>query len=408
MGRRKIRVAFVKFGGLSSGGTEKFLQIMAAHLPKDKFEVDYFYCDSAPYIGSDFRHLDTDPVRMDYLKKHGVNLVKFRVGAKDLTTPTHEWVDTDFWEVFNEEDYDIIQTGRAGHPEYPFTRIRRTPIVDSLHLSVSPDNQFNIARVMHICKWNADKWVGKGGDGSRIVLVSSFLDIKPKTKGNMREELGLGGKFVYGFHQRSDDNIFSDIPLRAYKEIESGNTAFLLLNGSKKYLGQAKALGLKNFRHVPFAKTPDEVYSFLRTLDVYAHGRKDGEVNSTAMAEAMYFGLPIVSHTSSVNNGHVECIGDAGRVVDTVREYAAEMRRLREEGKYYESRKKASLARFAERYELGGQMKIVEDTYRDVLRNPFPHPLRRRVYALYNPLYILVRTLKLLPARLSRAPAGKE
>ena len=55
-----IKVAFIKFGGMANGGTEKYLQTIAAHLPKDEFEVDFFYCDAAPYIGSDFKHLDTD------------------------------------------------------------------------------------------------------------------------------------------------------------------------------------------------------------------------------------------------------------------------------------------------------------------------------------------------------------
>ena len=37
-----IKVAFIKFGGMANGGTEKYLQTIAAHLPKDEFEVDFF------------------------------------------------------------------------------------------------------------------------------------------------------------------------------------------------------------------------------------------------------------------------------------------------------------------------------------------------------------------------------
>ena len=32
-----IKVAFIKFGGMANGGTEKYLQTIAAHLPKDEF-----------------------------------------------------------------------------------------------------------------------------------------------------------------------------------------------------------------------------------------------------------------------------------------------------------------------------------------------------------------------------------
>ena len=45
-----IKIAFIKFGGMAIGGTEKVLQTIAAELPKDQFEVDFFYCDAAPYI----------------------------------------------------------------------------------------------------------------------------------------------------------------------------------------------------------------------------------------------------------------------------------------------------------------------------------------------------------------------
>ena len=60
-----IKIAFIKFGGMSIGGTEKVLQTIAAELPKDQFQVDFFYCDAAPYIGSDFKHIDTDPSRVE-------------------------------------------------------------------------------------------------------------------------------------------------------------------------------------------------------------------------------------------------------------------------------------------------------------------------------------------------------
>ena len=136
-----IKIAFIKFGGMANGGTEKYLQTIAAHLPKDEFEVDFFYCDAAPYIGSDYKHLDTDASRVEYCKSHGVNLIKFDVQFKDLRTQTHDWVNSNFFDVFNEDDYDVIQLGRAGHPEYPFIHINKTPIIDSIHLAGMGENK---------------------------------------------------------------------------------------------------------------------------------------------------------------------------------------------------------------------------------------------------------------------------
>ena len=113
----KIKVAFIKFGGMANGGTEKVLQTIASELPKDQFIVDYYYCDSAPYIGSDFVHPDTDPSRVQYVKDNGVNVIKFNVEFKDLTTLTHDWVNTYFWELFDEEKWSCGNFGKCQpHP----------------------------------------------------------------------------------------------------------------------------------------------------------------------------------------------------------------------------------------------------------------------------------------------------
>jgi D-glycero-D-manno-heptose 1,7-bisphosphate phosphatase len=383
----KIRIAFVKFGGLASGGSEKMLQIIAANLNKDIFEVTYYYCNSAPYRGSpEYKHPNTDSDRVTYMNRRGVHLVEFHVGVKDTTTPTHIWRETDFWEKFREDDYDLIQTVRAGHKEYPFTHIRKTPIIEILGLQAGADNQTNIARSLHISRENVHAWLRAGGDESRVELVSLPIEMQGTGAESLREELGLSPDvFVYGMHQRADENIFSPIPLLAYKQIESDATAFVILGGGKRYQEQANALGLKNVRFLPSSGSSVVIERFLKTLNVFAHGRFDGEVNSQAMAEAMSFGLPIVSHTSIVNNGHIECVGNAGKVLsrEDVIGYAKELNKLREEHSYYAERCVAAQHRFAEHYEISRQMKRFESLYHEVLRNPFPHPLRRFLYSLH-------------------------
>lgn len=267
----KIRIAFIKFGGLSSGGTEKFLQTIAVNLDRSKFCVDYLYCDAAPYKGSDYKHLDTDPERLKFMQESGVNLIKFKVGFKDVTVPTHNWLETNFWDIFNEDNYDVVFTGRAGHKEYPFCLIKKIPIIDSLHLSAGADNQSNIKKVIHLSNWNAKKWVKNGGDRRRVEVVYQPIKIDDFKEVDFKKEYGLENKFVFGFHQRNDDSIFSPIPLAAYARIESENNHFVILNSSKKYKDQAKKLGLKNITFLPFAKTQEDVYNFLRMLNVFAH-----------------------------------------------------------------------------------------------------------------------------------------
>ena len=236
----KIKIAFIKFGGMANGGTEKYLQTIAGHLPKDRFEVDFYYCDAAPYIGSDFKHLDTDQSRVEYTESHGVNLIKFNVGFKDVTTSTHDWVDTNFWDVFDEEKYDVIQTGRSGHPEYPFTMINKTPIIDSIHLAGMAENKANVVTTVLISGEQKNKWIAAGGDPRKATIIPVPVEVPDYTDESYREEYGWEDKCVFGMHQRVDNHIFSPIPLEAYDEVETDDTAFLILGGSVNYQKQAK------------------------------------------------------------------------------------------------------------------------------------------------------------------------
>ena len=381
-----IKIAFIKYGGLASSGTEKFLQNIAILLPKDEFEVDYYYCDSTPYIGSNFKHPNTDPLNITPLKKAGVNLIEFKVEAKNVTKRTHPWINTNFFEVFKNE-YDLIQTGRAGNPEYPFIKIKKNPIIDSIHVMGGVDNQFNISRVMHITNWSAQNWVKRGGDKNRIRIVSHPMIINEGESFSLKKELGLENKLVFGFHQRNSDEIFSNIPLLAYKEIENENNHFIILGGSSLYQKQAEDLGIKNIIFLPHTGDKNKIYSFIKTLNVYAHGRKDGEINSTAMAEAMFFGKPIISHTSKVHNGHIECIGDAGMVVDTVSEFVEGLKKF-EDKDFLNKKSELARAQFEKLYEVNSQMRNIINIYKDAVQNPYPNKISRFVSSFRLRFYI--------------------
>ena len=331
---KRIKVAFIKFCGMATGGTEKVLQTIAANLDKNKFLVDFYYCDTATYIGSDYIHPDNELDRMAYCYGYGVRLIKFFVKHKDLRTYTHDWIDTDFWDIFKEDRYDVIQTGRAGHPEYPFTLINKTPIVDSIHLSGMAENKANVYKTVLISKEQREKWVQAGGPRDRSVIIPNPVEIPDYTDSYI-QELKLRRKFVFGMHQRDNDGIFSSIPLDAYKNIESDNTHFIILGGSDRYKRQAEDLGIKNITFLPTVSELEPIHKFLNTLKVYAHGRADGEQCSCAIIEALAHNLPVISHTAP-SMGHLEQIGNAGKVVSTPIEYSEVMTKLIEDKEYYD------------------------------------------------------------------------
>lgn len=349
----KIKIAFIKFCGLAAGGTEKALQTIAANLPKDRFEVDYYYCDAAPYIGSDYKHIDTDPYRKAYMENKNVNLVKFNVAYKDVRDPTHKWIDTNFWEMFDETRYDIIQTGRAGHPEYPFTQINSTPQVDLITLPGMAENKVNVVKTIHISKYQADSWVKAGGNPSKIEIIPLFDELPTPSNLDLRKKFELENKFVFGLHQRDDDGIFSPIPLTAFKRLESefDNVAFLLLGGSSRYKEQAATLELQNFYTLPHTGDRQCISKFLNTLNVYAHGRSDGETFSLAISEAMSYGLPVISHVAPAM-GHAETIGEAGIVADSLDVYVNTMKKLVQDKDYYKILSNKAAERFQKHLSL--------------------------------------------------------
>ena len=360
-----IKIAFIKFAGMANGGTEKYLQTIAAHLPKDQFEVDFFYCDAAPYLGSDYKHLDTDSSRVEYCKSNGVNLKKFNVEFKDLRTPTHDWVNTDFWDHFDEDNYDVIQLGRAGHPEYPFIHINKTPIIDSIHLAGMGEDKSNVYRTVLISEEQKSKWVAAGGDPSKGVIIPVPVEVPDYDSTSYIEEFGWEDKFVFGMHQRDDIHIFSPVPLEAYDEIQSDDTAFLILGGSSNHRKQAKDYQLKNVKFLDTTSDINLIHKFLNTLNVYAHVRSDGEQCSSSIIEGLSHSLPMISHTAP-SMGQLEQIGDAGEVVDNYEEYAQVMKKMIHNKGYYVDCKINSEKRYKEIYDVPSIIKKFIEIYKEV------------------------------------------
>lgn len=372
------RIAFIKFGGLAAGGTERWLQMMAANLNRDRYEVDYFYCDAAPYIGSDLKHPDTDPARLAYMQEASVNLIKFHVGAKDVRRPTHDWVDTDFWDVFDERDYDLVQTAKAGPPEYPY-HLLETPVVEYVTLSAGVDRGRNIVLSIHLSQWQRRQWAAAGGDLVRSCVIPIPAE-PPASPLDLRAELGIApDKLVVGFHQRAQEEIFSAIPLAAFERVRTDGVHFALMGGARRYREQAAELGLEDVIFVEHSGTSERISQFLNTLDVFAHGRADGETFGTVFAEAMMHGLPCLSHRSAVANAQPETMGPAGVFADGGGDYTRKLEQLVTDGDL-----RASLAGkarpHAERYySLPSCVAALEDAYDRVLgrepRRARPRPL---------------------------------
>jgi glycosyltransferase involved in cell wall biosynthesis len=340
-----MKIACIKFAGLAAGGAEKYLQTLACIL-KRKYEVDYYYTNNAPRIGTSWKHPDHSEERRKFVESHGIKTIPIHVGAYDEINKS--WIDSNIWDVFDPSKYDVIQTARYGFREFPYTNIRGVKIVDSIHGDLSDDTPSE--KSILLCKWQADLWIRSGGDARKICIIPTVVYVPERKPSTLRERLGIPqDAFVYGFHQRNDDGIFSPVSLAAYSQVQDGNTYFLILGGSVKHRQLAAQLQLKNVFFVDFSANIEDIHDFLGALDVYAHARSDGEVCSAAIIEAMYHGLPVIAHAAQ-NMGHAEQIEGCGKICWSMDEYVDEMKKLKQERQYFISKKNATLQQYNKKY----------------------------------------------------------
>tara|TARA_B100000683_G_scaffold269790_1_gene307455 strand:- start:478 stop:1179 length:702 start_codon:yes stop_codon:yes gene_type:complete len=229
------------------------------------------------------------------------------------------------------------------------------------------ENKSNSLKTVLISEEQRQKWIASGGPADRAVIIPNPLKIPDVGSVNYRDEFGWENKFIFGLHQRRDNHIFSPIPLEAYEEMETDDTAFLLLGGSESYQKQAKDLGLKNFKHLPTTGDLDIIHKFLNTLNVYAHGRSDGEQCSCAIIEAMSHGLPVISHTAP-SMGQLEQIADAGKVVDNYEQYSNVMIDMLYDKKYYDECASNSMKRYNQVYKLETVINKYIEIYKEVAK----------------------------------------
>ena len=344
------KVAFIKFAGLASGGTEKYLQTLASLLPKDRYQVDYFYTNAAPFKNSGFVHPDNDPARKQLIEDQGINTIEVHVDHKIGNVEPYEWMGTDFWDLFKESNYDFIQTARGGYPEYPFNIINECTIVDSIH-SFNGEDKPNIKKAILLCKWQAEKWANNGGNISKAEIIPSIVKVPGKKPSNLRKLLNIDEDiFIYGFHQANRGDIFSSISLESYRYIQNDKNCFVILGGCQEHIDTVNKLGLKNVYFLEFTSSVEDIHDFLEGIDVYTHARSDGEVCSAAIIEAMYHGKPVISHPA-LNMGHVEQIEDCGKMAYSLEEYVSEMVNLKDNKNYYQEKSEKTLNKYWKNYD---------------------------------------------------------
>ena len=341
----KMKIAFCKFAGLANGGVEKYLQTMAIILKKQGHEIDYYYTNAAPITTTSWVHPDNDESRIKLMSDNDIKLIKINVGHR----VNNEWVDTDFFDKFDEDQYECLITGGNGESEFPYNQLKKIKIIHTVH-GEHPFNQQNILKSVLLCNWQANKWLINGGDKSKLEIIPTVVYVPNSHTKSFRQRYSIpNDAFIYGFHQRNDITISSTISLESYSKIQDENTYFALLGGTSVHHNYVSTNNIKNVIFVDYTSSVNDIHDFLDGIDVYTHCRIDGEVCSASIIEAMYHYKPIISYPG-LNMGHAEQLENCGVVAYSINEYINEMINLKNK-EYYNQMSDKIKERYKSRYD---------------------------------------------------------
>lgn len=303
-----IRILFYHVTGLSYGGTEKSLQILAKHLPKDKYEVYFSYSYLQDKDGKNLIH----PSRLAYIKEGSVIPLPFNYSSYTKRPPYALFGMTPHvYDVVKALDIDLFISAGSGHANFPFTAIRRIPII-LLNIFGQPNLQKNITRHLCISKEVAEKLLG--------IVPKEKIQVMPVPSEGPTEQSIPDGKqlrsqngildtdFVFGRIGRGDNGIYDSIAIESFKEVvkEFSNAHYLVVSAPLDMVNYVKQNNIPNVHFIDGDGSEKAVWAFHQAIDVLAHSRKDGESFGLNIVESMLCGKPILTHKSPIWNAHLE------------------------------------------------------------------------------------------------------
>ena len=305
----KIKIAFYSHQ-IDFAGTWRSHERKAEILQKDdKFEVYILYAENI------------ENNRLETSKKilHSCKFLSFQ-RTKEKSGPNSGYcpIQTNLSQIVKQNKIDIFHFARSGYYEWPFTE-RISPI--QIETNVFGYRDFSPYL-----------------DGSIIITkrfgIPESFNTKlihypiPKPTSNfdslesLRKEFNIEeNEIVFGRSGRPDN--FSPIALMSFKRLKEKTKKgkYLIMGPCSQTIGLVNDLNLQ--KDVIFMDcTNDDVLieRFHKTIDVFAHYRSDGETFGAAIAQAMMYGIPVITHFAG-QNAQADTIGNGGFCVNSTEEY---------------------------------------------------------------------------------------
>jgi len=375
---KKIRILHHS-NQLGLGGTEKEIQIFCKYFDREKFEFHVMAPESP--ISLNRRVLDLARALLGSARarsrkeqnKYALSRVdefKKILGPQNL----HLYTPKNFESILRKIAPHILHVHHSGEFVPPLNQprlLKTVPLLFTVNVFGFKDStcQDLIHKILFPSQWLMESVGWTKGDARCDVLYCPIE--KPLTKENLRGELGIGENiFVLGRVGRNADDIHDSISLRAYKEIETDATLFLVMAPPPRMVKEAKELGIKNIRYLE--PTVDDLFlsRFYNTIDVLAHARADGETFGCVIAEAMIHGKPVISHYSNQRNAQAELLQEGcGFVVEqgNWKKYSERIKLLQEDKQLRYSMGNCAKKRALENFEASVVTKRLESFYMDKL-----------------------------------------
>jgi hypothetical protein len=302
---KKIKILFYSHT-IDFGGTWRSHERILLNLNKEQFDVYVFY------------NPNQNNNRLEFLKTvlSEDRIIPFYASLDKLGPEFgYPYRETNFKELAKEYNFDIIHFARSGYFEWPFNE-RLCPIQIETNIFGGKDNSEFLDYSVTICNTINDI---RGGSDE---IIYNPIPKPLKNNDNLLEHLSIPDNyFVFGRIGRKDN--FHPIALDAVYELkkERNDFRYIIIGPCEQTINKIKSLNLEDVCILLETTNDDEfIHKFHNTLDLFLHYRSDGECHSTAISQAMSYGIPIISHYAGYN-GQIETINNGGFVANNSSEY---------------------------------------------------------------------------------------
>ncbi len=302
---KRIKVAFYVHEWTLAGTARSHLRILEA-LDRDRFEPYAMVWDGGAH--------DLLPHLTRSLGDHVISFKR----SQEKTGPEGAYMplSSNLGTVMASLHPDIFHHARGGYREWPLSTHRYAPLQVETNIFGDLDTSPTLDRSIAICNYIA------GHRGKTDAVIYNPIPPAVMEGPNLRARLYIPEDAIVCGRIGRPAN-FDPIALEAFIRVQKDrpNLFYIVVAPCESFNAMAFQMKAKNV--ICFAPTTDDTWieSFYRTLDIFLHYRSDGEVMSTAIAQAMMYGIPVISHTSPVFNGQADTLATDYFIAKNVSQY---------------------------------------------------------------------------------------